>query len=44
LEAFLKIGEHEAGLLEDLLRRMFAYEPEKRMTAEEVVRHPWFAF
>lgn len=26
----------------DLLRRIFVYDPKKRITAKEALRHPWF--
>lgn len=26
----------------DLLRRIFVYDPSKRMTAKEALKHPWF--
>ncbi|KAI1460183.1 kinase-like protein [Annulohypoxylon moriforme] len=42
LEAFPKIAESEASLLLDLLSRIFTYDPEKRIKAEEIVKHPWF--
>ncbi|KAL8295833.1 hypothetical protein RB597_009103 [Gaeumannomyces tritici] len=44
LEAFSKIPEREADLLFDLLSKIFIYDPDKRLTAEEVVAHPWFRF
>ncbi|EJT70664.1 serine/threonine protein kinase [Gaeumannomyces tritici R3-111a-1] len=44
LEAFPKIPEREADLLFDLLSKIFIYDPDKRLTAEEVVAHPWFRF
>jgi serine/threonine protein kinase len=43
LKAFPRIGEREAELLVDLLDKMFRYDPAERITAEEVVEHPWFA-
>jgi serine/threonine-protein kinase SRPK3 len=38
------IPEEELILLDDLLNKMFKYRPEERITIEEVIRHPWFAF
>ena len=26
----------------DLLRRIFVYDPSKRITAKEALKHPWF--
>jgi serine/threonine protein kinase len=43
LRAFPRIEEREAALLVDLLEKMFRYDPAERVTAEEVVGHPWFA-
>ncbi|KAI1413385.1 kinase-like domain-containing protein [Hypoxylon sp. FL1857] len=37
------LPRHELLQLSDLLRRMFRYEPEKRLSPEEVLDHPWFA-
>ncbi|TGJ82365.1 hypothetical protein E0Z10_g6423 [Xylaria hypoxylon] len=42
LTAMPKIPEHEAALLYDLLLKIFVYEPEKRITAAEMLNHPWF--
>jgi len=42
LEALPKIPEHEAALVYDLLRMIFVFDPKKRPTAEEMLRHPWF--
>ncbi|KAM5341999.1 hypothetical protein ACJ41O_015030 [Fusarium nematophilum] len=42
LEAFPKISDGEVKMLVDLLPKMFRYDPAKRITAEEVVEHPWF--
>lgn len=27
----------------DLLRRIFVYDPKKRITAREAIKHPWFS-
>lgn len=42
LKAFPKISEPELSFLMDLLSKMFEYDPEKRIKAEELVTHPWF--
>ncbi|KAK7404162.1 hypothetical protein QQX98_010066 [Neonectria punicea] len=35
-------SEAEQKLLADLLYQLFSYEPDKRPTAEEVLKHDWF--
>lgn len=42
LEALPKIPEHEASLLFDLLSKIFVYDPTTRLTAREMLDHPWF--
>ncbi|KAI1746950.1 kinase-like protein [Xylaria castorea] len=42
LTAMPKIPENEAASLYDLLLKIFVYEPEKRITAAELLNHPWF--
>jgi serine/threonine-protein kinase SRPK3 len=42
LEAMPKISEDEAALLYDLLSKVFVYDPQKRISAEEMLSHPWF--
>jgi serine/threonine-protein kinase SRPK3 len=37
-----RLEEVEVELLCDLLEKMFKYNPEERITIQEVVRHPWF--
>jgi serine/threonine protein kinase len=37
------IPEEEIVVLASLLYKMFLYDPKKRITAAEVVEHPWFA-
>ncbi|KAG4431215.1 hypothetical protein IFR05_013300 [Cadophora sp. M221] len=42
LEQLPRIPEEEATLLYDLLSKIFVYEPSKRVTANELLDHPWF--
>ncbi|KAK0703859.1 kinase-like domain-containing protein [Lasiosphaeria miniovina] len=35
--------EEEMALFADLLRRIFKYVPEQRISAEGILEHPWFA-
>ena len=42
LAALPKIPDHEAALLYNLLSQIFVYDPAKRPTAEEILKHPWF--
>ncbi|KAF7559981.1 hypothetical protein G7046_g4166 [Stylonectria norvegica] len=42
LEALPKITEHEATLLYDLLSKIFIYNSATRLTAAEILDHPWF--
>lgn len=42
LDAMPKIAESEATLLYDLLSKIFVYDPTKRLTANEILDHPWF--
>ena len=42
LEKLPKIPGHEATLLYDLLSKIFVYDPTRRPTAMEMLRHPWF--
>lgn len=37
-----KISTDEVELLVDLISKIFVYEPEKRLTANEILEHPWF--
>jgi serine/threonine-protein kinase SRPK3 len=39
-----RLAEEEVVLLGDLLEKMLRYRPEERITMDEVVRHPWFAY
>jgi serine/threonine-protein kinase SRPK3 len=39
-----RLAEEEVELLGDLLEKMLRYRPEERITMDEVVRHPWFAY
>ncbi|OJJ07359.1 hypothetical protein ASPVEDRAFT_46701 [Aspergillus versicolor CBS 583.65] len=38
------IPQEELELFGDLLESMFQYDPAKRPSIEEVLKHPWFAF
>jgi serine/threonine-protein kinase SRPK3 len=38
------LEEEEAILLGDLLEKMVRWEPEDRISMDEVVRHPWFSY
>lgn len=38
----LVIPKAEQELMADLLYKVFRYEPEKRLSAEEVLAHEWF--
>ncbi|CZR62592.1 uncharacterized protein PAC_12489 [Phialocephala subalpina] len=42
LEAMPKISENEATLLYDLLSKIIVYDPQKRLSAREMLSHPWF--
>lgn len=39
-----RLEEEELELLSNLLETMLRYQPEKRITIKEVVRHPWFEY
>jgi serine/threonine-protein kinase SRPK3 len=39
-----RLAEEEVELLGDLLERMLRYRPEERLTMDEVMQHPWFAY
>ncbi|KAF5001947.1 hypothetical protein FGRMN_688 [Fusarium graminum] len=39
-----KVSEQEATLLLDLLTKIFVYKPADRLTAEQMLDHPWFQF
>lgn len=41
-KAGTRIEEEEVELLGDLLEKMLRFEPERRITLEEVKEHPWF--
>lgn len=43
LEVMPKISKQEATLLYDLLSKIFVYNPEDRMTAADMLHHPWFS-
>ena len=38
------LEREEVELLGDLLEKMLKYNPEDRITIQEVVRHPWFEY
>ncbi|KAF9075289.1 hypothetical protein BDP27DRAFT_1461495, partial [Rhodocollybia butyracea] len=38
----VQMDEKEKDLLTDLLEKMICYQPEERITMEEVIKHPWF--
>lgn len=38
----VKLEEEEVRLLGDLLEKMLKYDPEERITIQEVLAHPWF--
>jgi serine/threonine protein kinase len=37
-----KIPDEEASLLFDLISKILVYEPAERLSAKEILRHPWF--
>jgi serine/threonine-protein kinase SRPK3 len=39
-----RLEEEELELLSNLLEKMLRYQPEKRITIKEVVRHPWLEY
>jgi serine/threonine-protein kinase SRPK3 len=39
---FQIISEAEAPILADLLERLLRYRPEERLSAQDVLEHPWF--
>ncbi|GAW27389.1 putative serine protein kinase [Rosellinia necatrix] len=41
-QAELGIGKEEARKAKALIRRILHYDPEKRPSAAEVLRDPWF--
>lgn len=38
-----RISDRETALFTDLLKKIFRYVPEQRITAEEMLDHPWFS-
>ncbi|KAL3476675.1 kinase-like protein [Aspergillus californicus] len=42
-DEFVYIPEEEQKVFADLLEKMFQYDIEKRLSAEEVLQHPWFS-
>ena len=41
-QKYMLVQEHEHELLFDLIQSMLAYEPRKRITASEALKHPFF--
>jgi hypothetical protein len=39
-----RISKEEAGLLFDLLSKIFKFSPEQRLGLKEIADHPWFNF
>ncbi|KAI7765091.1 hypothetical protein LZL87_005804 [Fusarium oxysporum] len=42
IESLQKISTHEADLLYDLTSKIFVYEPAQRVSARDILAHPWF--
>lgn len=42
LEEWPKVSDEETYWLHDLLSRILTYEPSERLTAREILDHPWF--
>lgn len=42
VESLPKISSLEAGLLVDLLSNIFIYEPDKRLSVNDIPSYPWF--
>ncbi|ENH75918.1 Dual specificity protein kinase CLK1 [Fusarium oxysporum f. sp. cubense race 1] len=42
IESLQKISTHEADLLYDLTSKIFVYEPAQRVSATDILAHPWF--
>lgn len=42
IESLPKIPTHEADLLYDLISKIFVYEPAQRVSAKDILAHPWF--
>ncbi|KAL5493770.1 hypothetical protein EMCRGX_G014994 [Ephydatia muelleri] len=43
LKKYMLLQEHEHELMFDLIQQMLVYEPRKRITASEALKHPFFA-
>ncbi|KAL4804594.1 kinase-like domain-containing protein [Aspergillus unguis] len=43
-DEFVSIPEDEQELFADLIEKMFEYDVRKRLSAEEALQHPWFAY
>ncbi|KAK2671350.1 Protein kinase domain [Fusarium oxysporum f. sp. vasinfectum] len=42
IESLQKISTHEDDLLYDLASKIFVYEPAQRVSARDILAHPWF--
>ncbi|KAF5260938.1 hypothetical protein FOXYS1_8396 [Fusarium oxysporum] len=42
IESLQKISTHETDLLYDLTSKIFVYEPAQRVSARDILAHPWF--
>lgn len=42
-EAGPDIGKEEGEMVKELIRRILQYDPEKRPSAGEILRDPWFS-
>jgi serine/threonine protein kinase len=42
IESLPKISTHEADLLYDLISKIFVYQPTQRVSARDILAHPWF--
>ena len=43
IQKYMLLQEHEHELMFDLIQQMLVYEPRKRITASEALKHPFFA-
>lgn len=42
IESLPKISDREVDLLHDLLSKILMYEPSQRLSASDILAHPWF--